>query len=1209
MPRKILSSAVLALVVLGVALFVLFRGPGGPLPGESTDPQSSKEVAAAKGAPSAGAKAAPAPGEKKGASEEEPGEAEPAPAEDPRPISLFGRVTDLEEGGVAGARILAVHAASWRKRMESLQAFGGNNQIPELIEHLTSLVEKEREGVPRELSGEDGSYAFRGLAPGEYRVLVTHSEFLPRLDACAAVEEEEEPARLDIRLTPGYAIAGTVIDAGGKALAGAVVIAEPARVGARGIARIIQKMGDASDGRALIDTGRAETGVDGGFRSTGLEPIPYDLTVRKEGYIEAHAWKVPVPSENVVLILETGSAIEGRVVAPDGSPVPAASLILTPERDATAAANPMAMFMGGDIDPFRKRDHSAESGDDGTFRITGLEPDAYVLAADAEGFAPLEKKVEVRGALVSLGDLVLSYGRTISGIVLAPDGAPVPGARVWIPALAKGVFAGMRGLGETQAALAETKTDDAGRFALDRLAEGRFEVRASADAYGEGAAADVEAGSRSVEVHLQATKRIAGIVLDAADGAPIAGARVTSFGTRVETDGEGRFVLALSSPSANPMLSQGRVFLVVSHAEYDARNEMVEIPEEGVPLEVRLPRARRIFGHVVDEEGRPVGGAKVRITTPGMPDVLLPFMEEGDRLQQVSSADGAFILRAPGGRSGPWQGGLTITATHLAYGVGREGPIPIPEEGAAWPEVTIILSQGSIIEGTVSDPAGAPVVGARIHAAPSVPPGADRELRMISGLLPTSGGKTVYSGADGRYRIEGLWEGGYDIQADARGFATKKIEAVQIGRGTHPLDISLDAGKRIEGRVVDSAGAPVAGAEVTAFLEVDGPGDPNRGPEMALRQMRRMGLGGTSSCRTDAEGRFAIADLGEGVFTVMARAKGYGIAERGPVRPGDAAIELVLVRYGAIRGIVTDATTGMPVPSFQIQVFPEQRAEDGEPFNFSMIPRRFDDPEGRFLLDDIRPGGYALGVTATGYAPFNGSVRVRSGEDASVRPSLEPGLRVEGIVLDATTGTPIEGVQLQPIPMQAEGGGPRMPFGGFGQREYRTDASGAFAFEGLAQGEYVCNVQHPLYYVDGSAPQFQVSDAETRRLEIRMKPAGRLTGTVRNVPEMERGREGMFLEIARLPDEDPGAEGNETQGSKEKAPPRPGFSRMANIDEDGAFSFDGIPPGRYRVSLRHMTFRQAPGGEGGASQPEPPIPVGEIDVNAGESAPVEFSAP
>src|SRR6185503_1067510 len=76
---------------------------------------------------------------------------------------------------------------------------------------------------------------------------------------------------------------------------------------------------------------------------------------------------------------------------------------------------------------------------------------------------------------------------------------------------------------------------------------------------------------------------------------------------------------------------------------------------------------------------------------------------------------------------------------------------------------------------------------------------------------------TVTAGDDGRFRADALPEGSVMVEARALGYQTKVVENVALvsGEAKH-IDIVIAPGRRLEGRVVDDAGEPVAGAEVTA---------------------------------------------------------------------------------------------------------------------------------------------------------------------------------------------------------------------------------------------------------------------------------------------------------------------------------------------------------------------------------------------------------
>src|SRR5262249_5735843 len=80
---------------------------------------------------------------------------------------------------------------------------------------------------------------------------------------------------------------------------------------------------------------------------------------------------------------------------------------------------------------------SGLAGPDGRFRAGPFWPGTAGLKAEASGHLGeivAAQPVDV-GHDVDVGDVVMGRGRVLSGIVLAPDGTPVPGAhvRAWRP--------------------------------------------------------------------------------------------------------------------------------------------------------------------------------------------------------------------------------------------------------------------------------------------------------------------------------------------------------------------------------------------------------------------------------------------------------------------------------------------------------------------------------------------------------------------------------------------------------------------------------------------------------------------------------------------------------------------------------------------------------------------------------------------------------
>jgi len=108
--------------------------------------------------------------------------------------------------------------------------------------------------------------------------------------------------------------------------------------------------------------------------------------------------------------------------------------------------------------------------------------------------------------------------------------------------------------------------------------------------------------------------RCDGRVVDDETGLGLPNARVGQmFGTAdappiaALTDGEGRFAFTLP----------GRLSRIGAVKTGYARGE-VETSPDGRPVEIRLKRAAAISGHVLDQFGEPVAGARVSLENPGL---------------------------------------------------------------------------------------------------------------------------------------------------------------------------------------------------------------------------------------------------------------------------------------------------------------------------------------------------------------------------------------------------------------------------------------------------------------------------------------------------------------------------------------------------------------------------------------------------------------
>ena len=259
-----------------------------------------------------------------------------------------------------------------------------------------------------------------------------------------------------------------------------------------------------------------------------------------------------------------------------------------------------------------------------------------------------------------------------------------------------------------------------------------------------------------------------------------------------------------------------------------------------------------VTGTVVDPAGRPVERALV---SAGQTIV-------------TSDASGAFLVTFdPGhwsrhadtdhsGREAP--SSIVVRAVHAELGVG-ELEVPL---APSMPAVRVVLEHARrAIAGRVLDPRGAPVPGVEVFVLEDTLLGLEPldgsgfYARSVESAL---GAEPARTAVDGSFRIVGLLEGSYRLQALDTEHVSSSISE-PIAAGSEGVRLELDPRTRgpLAGRVVDRNGVPVPGVRVAVSCRQwwSGPGD----CEYAL-------VFGTPAV-SDDEGRFALADVSHvGVF-------------------------------------------------------------------------------------------------------------------------------------------------------------------------------------------------------------------------------------------------------------------------------------------------------------------------------------------------------
>jgi uncharacterized GH25 family protein len=402
-------------------------------------------------------------------------------------------------------------------------------------------------------------------------------------------------------------------------------------------------------------------------------------------------------------------------------------------------------------------------------------------------------------------------------------------------------------------------------------------------------------------------------------------------------------------------------------------------------LALVLGAAHELRGRVVDPDGRPVAGLRVKAGHSSMTPIQagLDLCPPLKRLQ-TTDADGRFTL-AP------------LAATSWAVTVHAPGFQPWsrvvkPDVG----ELLVQLSTGLALSGLVLGADGAPLDGAQVLLG-----GASQD--EFEGDTQTT--QTV----SGRFRFEALLPTEHaTLGVSAAGHALFVLEGVVVDEpDAPPLELRLEPERPIAGRVVDEHDEPVPGAEVT------------------VRGDRRVAPAGRSSLawedwfwprvswtQTDAEGRFRLERLYDGLFELAVEDPRHeGLRHTESLRSGTEDVLVRLdpdaLRGAVLTGRVSDALSGAPLDDFLLWLEP---LDPGRRVAGTHIPfQRFEHAQGAFRLEGIEPGRWRPTADSEGYARTSGpELELREGEQ-SVELAIRPARTLRLRVIDQD-GAPVRGV-------------------------------------------------------------------------------------------------------------------------------------------------------------------------------------------------------
>jgi len=782
------------------------------------------------------------------------------------------------------------------------------------------------------------------------------------------------------------------------------------------------------------------TGADGSYAITRLEPGTYFVEASASTYVSKYYGSSIWLGEGsqvtwIDFSLTRRGIIAGTVRDTSGNPIEGAEIRYTIHDPNAETCYWSSCF--GDI-----------SAADGSYAITDLKPETYLVRAQADGFFSDLSDGWVPAAydtVTSGVDFVLVRHGSISGTVRDDDGSPIAGARVWADPYDDGVTSNS----------ADTAAD--GSYKITGLLPGTYRVRVYADGFDWEYYDDVQDSSAAtpvpvsegadtpgIDFSLTHLGSISGTVRDN-EGNPIQGAWVHAAplgenGTQnsTHTEADGSYAIPELAPGEYQVYAESEGYgweYFDGAQDRDAAAPVAVTEGNDTPgIDFTLDPAGEISGRVTDRDGNPIEGATIEARYPA-------GCGWGCYGAATSAADGSYVV------SGVPAGSHTVFASHVAFVTGyynSAGGTTDPDlaepvtvtSNVTTSGIDFTLARRGTISGVVRDTSGNPIEGAEVYADPY-------DGSWTWGYAST--------GADGSYSIIGLTPGRYVVSAWADGYVGEYYDDVQdqsvatpvlVGEesDTPGIDFGLARVGAISGTVKDASGNTIAGAWIYAESQ-----DGN------WHGYATSDFDGSYSITLPSRSYWVYASANGFVaeyYTAAGGTLNYSAAEPVPVADDTVAsgIDFSLARPGSISGMVRD-NAGNPIQGASVSATRTECCGSGSATT---------DASGAYTITGLAPGDHRVRASHSDYVSeyytsAGGTTDQAAAEPVGVSESaaaqnIDFSLTKLGVITGTardTAGNPIQGASVYAS---------RSPCCDSGSAS--TDAYGVYTITGLTTGDY-----------------------------------------------------------------------------------------------------------------------------------------------------------
>lgn len=539
----------------------------------------------------------------------------------------------------------------------------------------------------------------------------------------------------------------------------------------------------------------------------------------------------------------------------------------------------------------------------------------------------------------------------------------------------------------------------------------------------------------------------------------------------------------------------GYVPMILSYYQRDGVKGSDRVPlSYTIPLEPSV----EIGGRVVDEQGQGIADVDIKIRISDLMDGELNTNLSNCKAKTDAQGYWEFKMAPADFRKG------YFNLKHTEYAHDQNGKQASPEELKA-KNVVWVMQKGCDLEGYVVDTSGSPIAGASVFTGESY---WDKEAPKTN------------TDTQGYFRFSGLASGPMNLTIQAGGYAPW-VDQVIVGGKAVVLQYVLEPGHLIHGRVVDKNGNPRAGIHYAV--------DEYKG----FRTIQFKGV-------TDEEGRFLWPDAPAEGAELDFYAQGCMRISNTHLEP--SAEEQVLTMYDALRvkGKVTDALTGEPIPKFTLVKGIEW--ENGGRHWQRNEHEMHQCTNGEYeVVLDMGYYGNIVRIEAEGYAPGVSPVYYVDQEFAQCDFELTSHEGWKGVVYQPD-GKPAAGAEVlidTPDNYATFTNGKRRE--GDDNPFVRTDEKGEFTLPWLEQ-EYALGIAHESGWA-------QLTQAEFEQYgDITLEPWGAVKGQAFEGKEPWRERVSMY-----------------PTGHYDHEAPGVRFDYGDQCDGEGEFAFNRVVPGRYRI--------------------------------------------